>query len=106
MITVLDIDEERIKINNKISTIKDDDIDFSYKIKSIISATNNKIEAYSDAHFIIIATPTNYDENLNKFDTTSVDSVIKDALEFNNANALIVIKSTISLGHTEFLNKK
>lgn len=107
-VTVLDIDEERIKkINNKISTIKDDDIDFFLQNKNLsLSATNNKIEAYSDAHFIIIATPTNYDENLNKFDTTSVDSVIKDALEFNNKNALIVIKSTISLGHTEFLNKK
>lgn len=106
-VTVLDIDEKKIKkINSKISTIKDDEIDFFLQNKTLsLQATNNKLEAYSDADFIIIATPTNYDENLNKFDTTSVDSVIKDALKFNN-NALIIIKSTIPLGHTEFLNKK
>ena len=106
-VTVLEIDEDRIqKINNKISTIKDIEIDFYLKNKQLsITATSNKNDAYINADFVVVATPTNYDEKINNFDTSSVDAVVQDALKFNE-DALIVIKSTIPLGHTEFLNKK
>ena len=106
-VTVLDIDEERVdKINRKISTVVDEDIsNFLTNKKLSISATLNKELAYKNKDFIIIATPTNYDTELNTFDTSSVDSVVIEALQYSR-NALIVIKSTLPIGHTSFLQKK
>ena len=106
-VSVLDIDSEKInKINNKVSTVADTEIESFLSEKSLsLSATLDKQIAYKDASFIIVATPTNYDSDRNFFDTTSVDAVIEDALEFND-NALIVIKSTIPIGHTKFLQQK
>ena len=106
-VSVLDINSEKInKINNKVSTVADTEIESFLSEKSLsLSATLDKQTAFKDASFIIVATPTNYDSEINFFDTTSVDAVVEDALEFND-NALIVIKSTIPIGHTKFLQQK
>ena len=106
-VVILDLDKEKVdKVNNKISTISDPDIEnYLSKNELNLSATLNKESAYKDSDFIIIATPTDYDPVTNQFDTSSVDSVVKDALNFNK-NALIVIKSTIPVGHTADCKKK
>ena len=106
-VTVYDIDPIRIeKINNNKSTIEDVDISNFLKTKKLaIYATLNNEEAFKNADFIIVATPTNYDEDLNEFNTDSVDSVVMRALELNKS-ALIIIKSTIPVGHTKKLQKK
>lgn len=105
-VTVLDIDQNRIEsINRKQSTIEDEGIEnYLNKEELSISATSSKKQAYQAAEFIIVATPTDYDPNTNKFDTSSVDGVVSDILEINRT-ALIVIKSTIPVGHTNFLQK-
>ena len=69
-----------------------------------ISATLDKNLAYKEADFVVIATPTNYDPDTNRFDTDSVDSVVSDAISVNET-ALIVIKSTIPVGHTKSLQE-
>ena len=106
-VVILDLDKEKVdKVNNKISTISDPDIENYLSNNELnLSATLNKESAYKDSDFIIIATPTDYDPVTNQFDTSSVDSVVKDALNFNK-NALIVIKSTIPVGHTADCKKK
>lgn len=106
-VTVLDIDNARVdKINNKKSTISDPLIESFLVEKSLsLIATLDKQEAYRDARFIIVATPTNYDTKTNSFDTSSVDSVVEDALRLN-PDALVVIKSTIPVGHTNRLQEK
>ena len=106
-VIVLDIDAERVnRINNKQSTVADDEIDLFLAQKSLsLTATLDNKEAYKDASFIIIATPTNYDLDSNRFDTDSVDQVVEDALKLN-IDALIVIKSTIPVGHTKSLQEK
>ncbi len=106
-VTVLDIDSERIsKINNKKSTIEDSLIEELLDTASLnLTATNNPDLAYADANFIIIATPTDYDVDSKNFDTSSVDQAIKKILTVNN-DALIVIKSTLPIGHTAKLRKK
>ena len=106
-VTVLDIDAEKVnKINSKQSTIADTEIESFITTKMLnLSATLNKQNAYKDASFIIVATPTNYDSSKNFFDTSSVDSVVEDALMLN-ADALVVIKSTIPVGHTKLLQDK
>ena len=103
-VTVLDIDLSRVeKINNNQSTIIDSDIDsFIHERSLSLTATNDKKNAYDDANFIVVATPTDYDETNNQFDTSSVDSVVKDALAINS-EAVVVIKSTIPVGHTKSL---
>ena len=65
----------------------------------------DKQAAYEGASFIIVATPTNYDSDTNRFDTSSVDAVVEDALKLN-LDALVVIKSTIPVGHTKSLQEK
>ena len=106
-VTVIDIDPERVsKINNKISTINDQDIDSFFLEKTLsIHATSNKKNAYKDADFVIVATPTDFIEELNYFDTTTVDSVVKDIIELDK-ETVIVIKSTLPIGHTKKLQKK
>ena len=106
-VTVLDVDSERVdKINSGQSTVADSDLE-SFLIDKDLSlrATLDKKKAYQNANFIIIATPTNYDPDTSRFDTSSVDNVIIDALHLNQ-NALIVIKSTIPVGHTKLLQRK
>jgi UDPglucose 6-dehydrogenase len=106
-VTVLDIDAERVgRINNKQSTVADTEIESFLAEKSLsLIATLDKQAAYEGASFIIVATPTNYDANTNRFDTSSVDTVVEDALKLN-LDALVVIKSTIPVGHTKSLQEK
>ena len=106
-VIVLDIDHERVKkINAGMTTIADDKIDAYLSEKDLsLSATQDPKLAYKDASFVIVATPTNYDPESNRFDTASVDMVVKQALEANS-NCLVVIKSTIPVGHTKFLQDK
>lgn len=106
-VTALDIDEERVKlINQKQSPIVDCEIESFFK-KNILNliATTDKVVAYEKADFVIIATPTDYDIQKNKFNTSSVEQVIIDALELN-PKATIVIKSTIPVGFTKELNDR
>jgi len=105
-VTVLEIDQVRVdKINNKMSTVADSRIENFLSHEDLdLRATLDKSVAYLDATYIIVATPTNYDTETNFFDTSQVDSVVKDALQFNNA-ALIVIKSTLPVGHTNSLRE-
>lgn len=106
-VIILDIDSTRVaKINAKQSTVADSEIEsFLANRKLSLVATTDKQLAYKDAKFIVVATPTNYDPDTNRFDTSSVDSVVDDALSINT-NALLVIKSTIPVGHTKHLQKK
>lgn len=106
-VTILDIDATRVsKINNNQSTVVDAEIELFLAEKSLsLTATLDKQVAYKNASFIIVATPTNYDLNTNCFDTGSVDLVIEDALKLN-LDALVIIKSTIPVGHTKLLQEK
>ncbi|MEK9943070.1 MAG: NAD-binding protein, partial [Gammaproteobacteria bacterium] len=80
-VVVLDIDQNRVdQISNRQSTVEDAEIASFLAEKALsLTATLNKEAAYQDASFIIIATPTNYDPKTNRFDTSSVDSVVEDA---------------------------
>jgi UDPglucose 6-dehydrogenase len=102
-----DIDKKKVAmINDGKSPIQDKDIQEYLKSKRLkLRATNNKIEALKNADFIIIATPTNYDPSTNYFDTSSVDLSVRDSIEINK-EALIIIKSTIPIGHTNKLQEK
>jgi UDPglucose 6-dehydrogenase len=106
-VTVLDIDATRVdNINNKQSTVADTEIELFLAEKSLsLVATLDKQVAYDGASFIVVATPTNYDAETNRFDTSSVDAVVEDALTLN-LDALVVIKSTIPVGHTKSLQEK
>ena len=106
-VVVLDVDASRIEsINNKKATVTDNAIKAFLEEKDLsLTATLDKNSAYKDASFVVVATPTNYDSQTNRFDTSAVDSVVKDALTLNK-DALIVIKSTIPVGHTKFLQEK
>jgi len=106
-IYVHDIDKEKVQtINSGKPTILDKHMDDFLKDENLsIKATTNKEEAYKDAEFIIIATPTDFDEKSHTFDTSLVESVIEDILVINT-KCLIVIKSTIPVGHTDLLREK
>ena len=105
-VIVFDIDQARVnQINNKESTIADPEIEKFISSKQLnLLATTDKQKAYAKAQFVIVATPTDYDEINNKFNTSSVDSVVKDALTMNNS-AFIIIKSTIPVNHTKYLQE-
>ena len=106
-IYVHDIDKEKVQtINSGKPAILDKNMDDFLKDENLsIKATTNKEEAYKDAEFIIIATPTDFDEKTHRFDTSLVESVIEDILVINT-KCLIVIKSTIPVGHTDFLRER
>jgi len=106
-VMILDIDKARVdKINSKQSTVSDNEIESFLVRKSLdLTATVDKQIAYKDSNFIIVATPTDYDADTNYFDTSSVDAVVEDALRLN-LDALVVIKSTIPVGHTKSLQEK
>ena len=106
-VNILDVDSARIdKINSRQSTVSDAQIETFLAEKSLsLKATLDKDMAYHAADFIIVATPTNYDSVTNSFDTKSVDDVVKDALSLNH-DALVVIKSTVPVGHTKLLQEK
>ena len=106
-VVMLDIDSSRVEsINKRQSTVSDKDIESFLTSKQLtLKATLDAKIAYKNASFIVVATPTDYDLNTGYFDTSSVDSVVEDALHFNE-HALVVIKSTIPVGHTLLLQKK
>ena len=106
-VILLDVSEEKvIKLNAKISPILDYEIsDFLANKELDLVATLDKNLAYHDAHFVIIATPTDYDTKLNYFDTKSVETVIADVLSINLATT-VVIKSTVPVGFTERIREK
>ena len=106
-VVCVDVVKDKIdKINNKISPLADSLIgEYLQNRKLDLFATTDAEEAYSKAEFVIVATPTNYDPKENYFDTSSVETVIETVLNVNK-NATIVIKSTMPVGHTEYLRKK
>ena len=106
-VTSLDIDENRIAlINQKISPIADDYIEQAFEEDNLnLKATLDQVQAYEQADYIIIATPTNYDSETNCFDTSSIESVIAEILPLNNT-ATIIIKSTIPVGYTAQVKAK
>ncbi|MGB1158188.1 MAG: nucleotide sugar dehydrogenase [Porticoccaceae bacterium] len=106
-VTILDVDPRRVKmVNNRQSTVVDAEIEVFLEERNLtLTATLDRESAYKDASFVVVATPTNYDPENNRFDTSSVDTVVEEALALN-PKALIVIKSTIPVGHTKSLQEK
>ena len=103
-VVALDIIQEKVDmINNRMSPISDPEIESFMKDKELnLFATVDPKEAYDGADFVIISTPTDYDPDKNYFDTSSVKAVIEDVLKYN-ADAVMVIKSTIPVGYTKQL---
>ena len=106
-VTAVDIIPEKVElINNKKSSIQDEYIEKYLAEKELdLTATLDAKEAYSDADFVVIAAPTNYDSKKNFFDTSAVEAVIKLVIEYN-PEAIMVIKSTIPVGYTASVREK
>ena len=106
-VVAVDIIPEKVAmINRKQSPIVDKEIEEYLATKPLnLRATLNAEEAYRDADFVVIATPTNYDPVKNFFDTSAVETVIAKVMECN-PNAIMVIKSTIPVGYTESIRQK
>ena len=106
-VMAVDVIEEKVNmINNKKSPIQDNEIEAFLSTKNLnLVATLNAKEAYSDAEFVVIAAPTNYDSKKNFFDTSAVEAVIKLVMEYN-PEAVMIIKSTIPVGYTQSIREK
>lgn len=106
-VLALDIVKEKVDlINGKKSPIVDKEIEEYLESHDLdLLATTNAQAAYSDADFVVIATPTNYDPQKDYFDTSSVENVIETVLEYNN-KAIIIIKSTVPVGYTKSVCEK
>ncbi len=103
----VDVIPEKVeKINNKISPIQDEYIEKYLAEKELnLVATLDAKEAYTDAEFVVIAAPTNYDSQTQYFDTSAVENVIELVMKYN-PNAIMVIKSTIPVGYTKSVREK
>lgn len=106
-VTAVDIVPEKVEmINNRKSPIQDDYIEKYLAEKDLnLTATLDAKAAYSDADFVVIAAPTNYDSKTQHFDTSAVETVIKLVMA-SNPNAIMVIKSTIPVGYTASAREK
>ncbi|MBB2198435.1 MAG: nucleotide sugar dehydrogenase [Gluconacetobacter sp.] len=106
-VTAVDISSARVeKVNARISPLIDKEIeDFLTNARLSLKATSDPVEAYRDADFVIVATPTNYDIETSHFDTSSVEAVVSDVIALNRS-ATIVIKSTIPVGFIEGLRAR
>lgn len=106
-VIALDILKEKVEmINNKKSPIIDDEIEEYLKTKQLnLRATTDNYEAFIDAEYVIISTPTNYDPEKNHFNTRTVEAVIANVLAIN-PDAVMIIKSTIPVGYTEAIKEK
>ncbi len=107
-VIALDVIPEKVEmINNRISPIQDEYIQEYFKEKDLnLRATLDYKEALKDADFVIISTPTNYDEVTNYFDTSSVEDIIKKVKEINNPKTTMVVKSTIPVGFVNSMKEK
>ena len=106
-VVAVDVVAEKVAaINNRISPIRDEYIEEFFKTKHLnLRATTDAKEAYSDAEFVVVAVPTNYDSHKDFFDTSLVEQVIEEVFTYNT-DATIVIKSTVPVGYTESLSKR
>ncbi len=106
-VVAVDILPEKVEmINRRQSPIADKEIEEYLSTKPLnLRATLDAEEAYSNADFVIVAAPTNYDSEKNFFDTSAVETVIAKVLECNS-DAIIIIKSTIPVGYTEYIRRK
>ncbi|MFQ6860445.1 MAG: nucleotide sugar dehydrogenase [Beduini sp.] len=106
-VIALDILKEKVDmINNRISPIQDSEIEDFLKHKELnLKATLDKEVAFKNANFIIISTPTNYDENKNYFDTSTVEDIIESVLEIN-PTAVMIVKSTVPVGFIKQMKEK
>ena len=106
-VVAVDIVPEKVEmLNNRKSPIQDEYIEKYLKEKELyLVATLDGAKAYKDAEFVIVAAPTNYDDELNSFDTSNVEKVIELVLSVNSS-ATIIVKSTIPVGYTESLRRK
>lgn len=107
-VIALDVIPEKVeKINNRISPIQDEYIEKFFREKKLnLKATLDYKEAFEGAEFVIISTPTNYDEEKNFFDTSSVEDIIEKVLSMNDKNIMMVVKSTIPVGYIENMREK
>lgn len=106
-VVALDIAAEKVALlNQKISPIEDTEIEYFFKNKPLnFRATLDKHDAYTNAEFVIIATPTDYDPETNCFDTRTIEAVVQEVISIN-PNAVMVIKSTVPVGYTARLRQK
>ena len=107
-VVALDVIPEKVtKINNRISPIQDEYIEKFFKEKKLnLKATLDYKEAFEGAEFVVISTPTNYDDERNFFDTSSVEDIIEKVLSMNDKNITMVVKSTIPVGYIESIREK
>ncbi|RRJ26542.1 nucleotide sugar dehydrogenase [Lachnoanaerobaculum gingivalis] len=106
-VVAVDIIPEKVeKINKRISPIQDEYIEKYFKEKELnLLATLDMKLAYSDADFVVVAAPTNYDTQKNFFDTSAIEEVVTEVIKYN-PDAVIIIKSTIPVGYTESIRNK
>ena len=107
-VVALDVIPEKVEmINNRISPIQDEYIEKYFKEKKLnLKATLDYKEAFEGSRFVIISTPTNYDEEKNFFDTSSVEDIIQKVISMNDGNVVMVVKSTIPVGFINNMKKK